>query len=367
MLLSRFNVYHYLAARGLLARDAVLERGVTIKSLSGRNTGLSVAFQDGGGFFVKQPPEGGATEAGHYEREAIIFEMAAEWPELAATLPRLRLHERSCAVLVLELIEDVNLQQRQRVAKVFDAAAAAGIGKAMGRLAATNPSPRSEVACFPKSRPWALNPDWPRLQLRNGSPSPGQAGIADLILRYPAIRDQIEAAGDAWNEISLIHGDVKLENCFFDAREECVILIDWEFADWGDPLWDVAGFVQSCFNQWLYSIRPGSDDESLANAVRSAGMSLESLQEALLEFWLGYAGAALAGDADRGSHLLRVIRYAGARLLQTAFEWARSGRSLGWHSVRQAQAALNLMSDPEAARDQLLGQGAGAEEGRLCD
>ena len=45
-------------------------------------------------------------------------------------------------------------------------------------------------------------------------------------------------------QLCLIHRDIRQEN--IGARENSLILFDFELAIWGDPLWDVGRYLLSC-------------------------------------------------------------------------------------------------------------------------
>jgi thiamine kinase-like enzyme len=54
----------------------------------------------------------------------------------------------------------------------------------------------------------------------------------------------IEGISDSWEKAVLIHGDIKYNNFMIDSNNDLRI-VDWEMADIGDPLWDLAGIWSS--------------------------------------------------------------------------------------------------------------------------
>jgi hypothetical protein len=55
----------------------------------------------------------------------------------------------------------------------------------------------------------------------------------------------VETAQAGWEEVNLIHGDMKISNLLFLSN--AVKIIDWESVTLGPPEWDEAGLIQSVF------------------------------------------------------------------------------------------------------------------------
>ena len=98
---------------------------------------------------------------------------------------------------------------------------------------------------------------------------------------------------------------MKWANCIAHRRRgrprpTRIKLVDWEMAGWGDPAFDV-GSAFSDFAGFALDARP-------AGAARAAAAA----------FWRAYVRAR-GLDARRGGGLLeRSVRFAGARLVQSA-------------------------------------------------
>ncbi len=235
-------------------------------------------------------------------------------------------------------------------------------GGALGALAGSGAARKDRLAAntvFPSAMPWILHANWPERQLKYGAPTGGQASVAGIVREYPEVLEETAKIAGEWTANALIHGDMKLENCLRrpgKASDNPVAIVDWEFADFGDALWDVGGVMQSWFNQWLHSVKPTGAEESLAEAVRSSELPMDSMRSAIGAFWAAYAKANCWNESEDSVAFEKALRFAGARLVQTAYEWARGRARLTWHAVRQVQAGVNLMSKPAESAAQLLGE-----------
>ena len=361
MILTRHNLFDFLRARGLLAASVPLDGRLEIQDRSGRNRSFQVEYGDGDGCFVKQGGLGVSPGGRHPEREAACFQLAPDWPELRAVLPALKWRDASGRTLVMELIPGDNLLRRQSARKAFVVEYAASLGDALGALSASASGRREQLdgnTVFPAAMPWILHGNWSERQLKHGSPSGGQASVAGIVREYPEVLDETAKTARLWTANALLHGDMKLENCLRRpglAAGDAVVIVDWEFADFGDALWDAGGVIQSWFNQWLHSVKPTDAEESLAEAVRSSELPMDSMRAAIGSFWVAYAKANGWDGDEEARALEKALRFAGARLMQTAYEWAGGRRSLTWHAVRQVQAGVNLMARPAESATQIMG------------
>ena len=108
--------------------------------------------------------------------------------------------------------------------------------------------------------------------------------------------------------------------------------VDWELAGWGDPVWDVATLMQSYWTLWL-----GDPEEHPIEAIKPA------------------LGAFLEGYGATAELRARAMRFAAARMLQTAWESLQKARRMSELAVLLTQASLNILARPEWAAGELLG------------
>ena len=102
-------------------------------------------------------------------------------------------------------------------------------------------------------------------------------------------------------------------------RKTGVKIIDWEFAAVGDPCWDAGAIFSNYLSFWLLAI-PITGEEPPDRFLELSSYRLQDMQPAIRAFWRGYVRGLGLDPAMLNDWLLRAVRYAAARLLQTAFE-----------------------------------------------
>jgi hypothetical protein len=86
-----------------------------------------------------------------------------------------------------------------------------------------------------------------------------------------------------------------------------------------------------------------------------AAYPLARMHRAMGAFWAAYSAARGWDTATAAPALIRSARYAGARLLQTAYEQAQAGARVSATGVCLVQLAENVLLRPEEAVEQLFG------------
>lgn len=170
--------------------------------------------------------------------------------------------------------------------------------------------------------------------------SEGQRDLIRLVRRHGEFAPALEMLERDWRPQTVIHGDLKLDNCLLPAGGTGLHVVDWELAGWGDPVWDVATLLQSWWCLWLRA----PEENPLAE-----------VQPVLRELLCSYAAAA---GEDEDLLRRRTIAFAAARLLQSAWESLQKAADLEAFAVLAAQASLNLLTRPEWGATQLLGADA---------
>ena len=152
-----------------------------------------------------------------------------------------------------------------------------------------------------------------------------------------------------------IHGDLRWANILVQVHDVetlgMIRIIDWEMAGLGDPCWDVGTVLSEFVAFWALSIPVvgGEPYEGLAKCP------IEDMQPAMRAFWESYAEAMEFDRATARERLIKSVRFAGARLIQTAYERTQTMTHLTPHIYLLLQLSLNIMEGPEDAAEGLLG------------
>jgi aminoglycoside phosphotransferase (APT) family kinase protein len=331
MFLTRANVLHYLVERQFVDPETAVSGAFTVRSLMRRNASFHVT---GGAreYLVKQSKQWDAEARGSIEREAAFYrrQETANLPSPLA--PRCYSYDPPNSVLILEFLSGhtdlLNASDR------FAPQVGRMVGETMAafHLEKQSGNPASE---FPGSIPWVLSLH--QIAKDITEPSGGQRELVRAVKRHAEFAAALDRLRAEWRNDALLHGDWKLDNCLVPPDRERLRVVDWEFAFWGDSVWDVSSLLQAYWNFW---VRWPSQ------------YPIESIQPALRAFLEAYAHRR---GVDPGELAARAIRFAGARMLQTAFEILDKVEQITPGAVRLLQGSLHILTRPDWAAEQLLG------------
>lgn len=365
MLLTSHNIAYYLIEHGLIGFADIVNGDLTIAETTRRNRNFRVFRKGGQSYFVKQiqgwTPQAIAT----LQCEAACYSLAQSDPKfagLAALMPAYRLYDSTRQALVTELLPEAeDLSEYHRRLGRFPADIALSLGRSLGayhRNTAVAPSDGPHAAFFRKQMPWIL-------QLHEQDPSsitalsPANAELLRIVRSYPDLTRVLDALRRDWQVRCLIHGDMKWDNCvlYHPPDDDGTIrlrVVDWELADIGDPCWDVGAILQAYVCFWLLSI-PVTAGGSATALVDFAQYPLEKMQPAIRAFWNAYVSALELDEAGAGVCLERSVKYAAARMIQTAYEYMQYAQQLTASAIYLLQVSLNMLTRPADAITHLLG------------
>jgi hypothetical protein len=130
--------------------------------------------------------------------------------------------------------------------------------------------------------------------------------------------------------------------------------VDWEFASFGDPLWDVGSVLASYLTYWVDSM-PLEDGSATEEAALHARHPVESMQPAIAAFWQAYTGPATSPGANSGATFLKAVRYCAARLLEVAYGETQVSQAVSSRALVLTQLSLNLLKQPAESTWEVLG------------
>lgn len=365
MQITRTNLPYYLLGRGLVSAESLVDGDLMVVEVIRRNRNFKVLRRRAPGYFLKQVQTWDALSLSTLQCEAACYRLAnsdADFSSLTPFLPRFYDYDPSRHVLILELLpEGENLSEYHRRLGAFPSDVAAEIARTLaachceaGKRNRDNP----ENTIFPKRVPWILTVD----QLGSSalaSISGANAELVGIVQRYPQFQQTLSKLRAEWSPASLIHGDIKWDNCILSAQDgkdgkPHLKLIDWELADFGDPGWDLGAVFQAYLSFWIFSM-PAAPELPPALMVERAQYPLDSMQPAMREFWRAYAEFAKLTPQAARTLLRRSVQYGAARLIQTAYECMYFSAQATSNVLYLLQLSLNILVNPEDAIASLCG------------
>lgn len=314
------EIVRRLIDAGLLSTRDVVDGTLTVVDLSRSNPVWLVDAGAGGRYVAKVTAAERDDQQGSGAVEALLYERVAADPGLAAVAPVPALVTRLDDLLVLAPVGDgEGLAQRLRD-KGATSADGRLLGDALGRWRAV--AGRLAGDGLPGCLPWAL------VALAEERPAfldehPATRRLGDLLRGQRELHRALDAAAGAWRRETVVHGDVRWDNVVVavgpDGGGERLLFVDLEFADWGDPAWDVAGAVAEPLA--VAATTGAGDDETgfVVTDLRTAGRYVRQVRSFLACFAAAYReGAGPGADED----LRRGMAFVPARLVQAAFQHA---------------------------------------------
>lgn len=363
MLITAQNVVHYLLDQNLLTPEAAVDGELVVVDASRRNLNLKIIRGDAESYFLKQLRANDPQSTAALQREAAVYWLARNDPGLASLaplLPRFHLFDPGRALLVVELLRGAeSLFERYRRLGRMEEEVARALGRALGAYhgGAAMPAPDSPyLSVFTKTPPWILS--LPQLSATWFADLSGaNAQLIQIVQHYPEFRAGLDQLRQEWQSGSLIHGDVKWDNCVISGGDGAdglrLHLVDWELADLGDACWDTAAVLQGFIADWIIAMRLAPEQ----GAPHLAGLpehAFEDVQPVLAAFWQAYVEARRADAASAADLLRRSVRYGAARLIQTAYEHMQQAPQISPNAVCLLQVSADILRQPDAAIDQLL-------------
>jgi aminoglycoside phosphotransferase (APT) family kinase protein len=337
MFLTEANVLHYLLDRSFADIESVVDGNYRVRNFSRRNRNLHVTC-GAREYFIKQPAKWNSPSRQALEREAAIYWQTRADPAfqpIQALIPESYAWDPSNCVLTLKYLAG---QTSLRYAESpFAPETAKAAGAAMGALH-RDMRGISNSSVFPRKRPWYLT-----LHLHepgdSDSYSQGEREIIRTLRKHSDFARALDSVSEEWREETVVHGDWKLENCLLAPESGRIQVIDWECAVWGDPFGDAATMLQSYWSFWI---------------CRPSRFRIEEIRPALHALLRAYAAET---DRDPVEMAPRVLRFAAARMVQTAFEVIDKAEDLNAQAVSMMQASLNIFTRPEWALAEIFGPG----------
>jgi aminoglycoside phosphotransferase (APT) family kinase protein len=353
-MLEQHEVAAYLLERGLVSRRSIVSGQLRIVDASRRNRNFRVSGGPGESYLLKQGIAADSAETLGNE-VALYRRLAASAAPIASCIPRLHGYDAGRGVLILEWIAGGQDLYRYHAAR--DRCSLA-LASALGRVLAALHSVAPDDEAFRRDAPWVLSVHRPRLDALRYL-SGASIELIKVIQEDEPFAHGLDELREGWRIETLVHRDVKWENCVAHAaaggaRLTRIKLVDWEMAGWGDPAFDVGSGFSDFLGHWLASI-PIERGPVAERLVQRAPRPLHALQPAIAAFWRAYVRARGLDEGPSSQLLLRAVRFAAARLVQSAFEQTQDMALMSARVAYSVQLSRDMLGRPRAAATDLLG------------
>jgi len=354
MFLTSYNLSGYLTASGLLDARALVDGDFVVVEAGRRNRNFKILRRENGGLFIKQIKSLSAEATGTLRREAAFYRAIAASPAytgLRDLTPPFVAYDERRHILSVRLVGDAEtLAERSLYDGPCDPPTAAMLGRALAAVHMHGPVSLGDGALRPI---FTFQPPWPLMLDRTGSQfltalGPIGPSLSQALQSHPTLAARLTALRGSWQYDSLIHGDMKWDNCLLTGqKKKALCIVDWEMVDVGDGAWDVAGILKEYVVAAIIPVpRPGVQEP--------ATTPLETLVPSASAFWNAYADARQLGpSAD--SYFERAVRLTAARLVIGVLEYLLGATELGEIGQRILQTSAQILELPHLAAAQLLG------------
>lgn len=356
MQLAPDTVYQYLQKRQLIDEEAVVKGNFMVHPVKTRNNIMKILVQPDNSLFVKQM-ETDLVSGNLFQREISAYHFLKnnkEFSSIAAIVPSLLDYDDEHNIMVTELLHDAkNLHEHYMLTKNFDL----NLAKEQAAILSAYhivPNKKTNTSMFPKLLPWILQLDKHKAhEFFVGNES--SVEIINLIKQNHVLQSELINLAKSWQFTHLIHGDIKWINFLAVEKEGGFSqkLIDWELADIGDPLWDVAGLMQSYVTTWLLGF-DNSKPHSQALPEYMQPYDIKSMQPSAQAFLYEYIRLQQYPESYQAIFLTKVMQFTAARIIQTSVEGITFHAKIEANNMRCIQLAFNVLKDPLAALHELF-------------
>jgi aminoglycoside phosphotransferase (APT) family kinase protein len=357
--LGAADVAGYLLDRKLLGPRAVVDGGLRVADASRLNRVFVVTAEGERCYVLKLA--GGAGNAGVAREAAVLERLRRLDPggSLAWLLPVVVAYDAAEGVLILESAADARDLRRHHARGRFSCVLAREAGRALALLHAIPPRALDGLphAPHPTGRTQMHRPDLNTMFTL----SEAAVELTRILQGADELCAELDELCTGWSEESVIHGDVRWDNCLAlrgsgSSRWTRLQLIDWELCGPGDPGFDIGAFFGEYLRAWLQSI-PIADHRDPGRLLEHARLPLRRMRPALRAFWAGYTLDRGTTSTELSATLRRSTRFAAVRLITAALEEAQSFAELRARALYQLMLSENIVRRPHEAID-MFGLGA---------
>lgn len=349
MRLTNNNLISYLINKAFVNANDVVTGDFTFHQVISRNSIFKVSLGKGNGLFIKQLQNMSAHEIYWMQKDATahyLFHKSDCYPETQKYIPKYHGYDSFSHVLVLDFFKEAidlyNLATKHKVLSHQHAEQIADIFISFHKDIEEEIGTNKSLQFYNKEVPFIL-----RLPEFVNEQNPKEK-VFEIIKDDYILREGLDQLYREWKGNSLIHGDIKLANFLVtnNGNNEEVKLIDWETSNVGDPLWDVAGLIQSYLSTSIFSQHLKLNEQDTESDKQ---ISLAEYERAIKAFWKRYS-KHYSWNEELEKIEVKIMRFTAARLLQTAKEFnPDNSTELVSGTTQVIDLARTIFKDPKVA------------------
>lgn len=325
------TIHNFLLEKKLITLNSIINGDYETTTIDRRNRNLQVTTLFEGNYIIKQvfdkKAENSKTLANEIEFYNILHD---SYPEISAFCPEMKYSDKKNRILILNFYRNT-LQlwkyYNKKNADNLPLETIAAIAKILSRLhcvfSTREISKDSRLSFLSRDLPFIFKIFKPDTEILNYIRA-GGIEFLENIQSDDLMMNTLESVTKMWKPDSLIHGDVKLDNFLVmedseddSTASENIKVIDWELVQFGDSAWDVAGVFNDFIFWWAISMPDLKTPEEM---VRNAAFPITKLKPGTKKFWETYCESSALSEQAQTVLLEKVVRFAGLRVLQTAYE-----------------------------------------------
>lgn len=364
MLLTEYNIFYYLLDKGMADTASVIRGEFSARRSDSRNNNFLINREYGRhSYFIKQVKAPDQEKIDTLRAEAACYQLAQEDKRFAAlkqSLPRFFLYDHRAHILVVEQIKEmISLHDHYFGYHQFEndiPQKLARILAAYHKTSLTDPKEKDSAPLpFPRRKPWVFTIATQPPEMWMGAQPSAEQQTMQMIFKNAEFVQLLLQCENEWAPFSLVHNDIKFTNFLVRMENEQpgeLKLIDWELADIGDPLWDVAGIFLAYLQLWITTDLPEKELQLYPHIKR---ITLPQVQPCMDSFWQAYT-QEMGFDAQTAWVLLqKAVKFTALKLLHACFETAPYAKTLQPNGAKMLQISFNILRSPANAAAQLMG------------
>ncbi|MBE5096795.1 phosphotransferase family protein [Bacillus thuringiensis] len=361
-MIAQSEVVPYLLERNLLRPECVVDEDLRVIETSRRNHSFAVVRDRGPCYLLKQGI--GTDRVMTVSNEAAIYQLLQSHGEktgLDRYFPYFYEYDSNNHILILEWVNGAqNLREYHLNRGRFAISPAIEMGNALGGLhQLIRLENEDRYSVLQSQTPWIFSVYRPGLEIFRDFSS-ANIQLIKIIQQFPELCQLLDGLRDEWKTETYIHFDIKGDNCIVfskspSKRKSGLKLVDWELSTIGDPCWDIGSFFSHFLSFWLLSIPISGETASPDRLLDLARYPIDKMQPAIRSFWQAYIRQMELDDATANQWLIRGVKFAAARMIQTVFEQMQMSVQLTGNVICSLQVSLNILRRPRESIIHLLG------------